>query len=116
MLTFNFSRIFKARGVDKPFSYLVNIGYSGNFATRIVNSRIASLNLKAVERLCELLQCTPNDLLVWTPEKKDAKNETHPLISLKRNETVVNLTRILNSVPLNKLNEIEKMINDKIKE
>ena len=42
MLTFNFTRIFKARGIDKPFSYLVKVGYSDNFATRIVNNRIKS--------------------------------------------------------------------------
>ena len=45
MLTFNFSRIFKARGIEKPFSYLVKVGYSDNFATRIVNNRIKRLDL-----------------------------------------------------------------------
>ena len=71
MLTFNFSRIFKARGIDKPFSYLVKVGYSDNFATRIVNNRIKRLDLADLEKLCELLQCTPNDLLEWIPESKD---------------------------------------------
>ena len=116
MLVFNFNRVFKARGIDKPFSFLVKSGYSANFATRIANNRIEKLNLKDVENLCEMLQCTPNDLLVWLPEQKDKENENHPLITLKRNETTFNLTKILNSVPLNKLNEIEKMINEKIKE
>ena len=114
MLTFNFSRIFKARGIDKPFSYLVKLGYSDNFATRIVNNRMQRLNLTDVEKLCELFQCTPNDLLEWIPENKDKTNDKHPLITIKRSDKVVQLTQILNSVPLDRLNEIENMIKKEI--
>ena len=114
MLTFNFTRIFKARGIDRPFSYLVKAGYSDNFATRIANNRVKRLNLKDVERLCELFQCTPNDLLEWIPGSKDADNDKHPLISIKRRDKVNQLTRILNSVPLDKLDEIESVIKKEI--
>jgi DNA-binding Xre family transcriptional regulator len=114
MLTFNFSRIFKARGIDKPFSYLVKVGYSDNFATRVVNNRIMRLDLTILEKLCELLQCTPNDLLEWIPESKDKTNDNHPLISIKRSDKVVQLTQILNSVPLDKLSEIESLIKKEI--
>jgi len=114
MLTFNFTRIFKSRGIEKPFSYLVKLGYSDNFATRIVNNRNERLNLKDIEKLCEHFQCTPNDLLEWIPSSKDLNNETHPLVSIKRSNKVVELTKILNSVPLDKLNDIEKMINKEI--
>ena len=110
MLTFNFSRIFKARGIDKPFSYLVKVGYSDNFATRIVNNRTKRLDLADIEKLCELFQCTPNDLLEWIPDSKDKTNNNHPLISIKRSDKVVQLTQILNSVPLDKLGEIESVI------
>jgi DNA-binding Xre family transcriptional regulator len=115
MLTFNFTRIFKSRGIDKPFSFLVKLGYSDNFATRIVNNRIERLNLKDIEKLCVLFQCTPNDLIEWIPQNSDLTNDNHPLISLKRNDKVVQLTKILNSIPLDKLNDIETMINERIK-
>lgn len=114
MLTFNFTRVFKSRGIDKPFSYLVKKGYSDNFATRVVNNRIEKLNLKDVEKLCELLQCTPNDLLQWNPSKEDENNEKHPLYSIKRSEKVVELTKVLSSVPLDKLRDIESMIMNEI--
>jgi DNA-binding Xre family transcriptional regulator len=115
MLTFNFTRIFKSRGIDRPFSYLVKLGYSDNFATRIVNNRIKQLNLKSIEKLCEHFQCTPNDLLEWIPSSQDLNNENHPLVSIKRSNKVVELTKILNSIPLDKLNDIETMINKEIK-
>ena len=114
MLTFNFSRIFKARGIDKPFSYLVKAGYSDNFATRITNNRIKRIDLAELEKLCELLHCTPNDLLEWIPSGKDKTNEKHPLISIKRSDKVVQLTQILNTVPLDKLSEIENLITKEI--
>ena len=39
MLTYNFTRLIKVRGIEKPFSYLVKAGYSGNFATKIAQNQ-----------------------------------------------------------------------------
>ena len=78
MLTFNFKRVFKARGIEKPFSYLVKAGYSDSFATRVVNSKIERMNLKDVEALCGMLNCTPNDILEWIPDKNEKNTENHP--------------------------------------
>lgn len=115
MIKFNFTRVFRARGIDRPFSYLVSIGYSPNYSTRIVNNRIKTLNLKDIEKLCVMLQCTPNDFLEWIPDAKDAGNDRHPLIPLQRTDKVIQLTQMLNSIPLNKLKEIESLINKEIK-
>jgi len=114
MLYFNFTRVFKARGIDKPFSYLVNHHFSDNFATSVIHNRYRKLNLDDVERLCELLLCTPNDLLQWTPDKSDVDTTIHPLASLIRTEKVMDLTRTLHSVPFEKLLEIEKLIQAEI--
>jgi succinate dehydrogenase flavin-adding protein (antitoxin of CptAB toxin-antitoxin module) len=72
------------------------------------------LNLKDIEKLCELFQCTPNDLLEWIPENKDLDNKKHSLISIKRSDKVVQLTQILNTIPLDKLGDIESMIKKEI--
>lgn len=115
MLTFNFARIFKARGIEKPFSYLVNAGYSDNFATRVANSKMERMNLKDMERLCVMLQCTPNDILEWIPDKKEAKPEKHPLATLRRTGSVTKLSQMLNAVPLDKLGDIETLIMKELK-
>ncbi|MEI7595335.1 MAG: helix-turn-helix domain-containing protein [Bacteroidota bacterium] len=114
MLFFNFNRVFKARGIDKPFSYISSRGYSKGFATRIANSRIDKLNLKDIERLCEMLLCTPNDFIQWIPDSKDKDNENHPLYSLKRTTKIIELTQLLNSIPLDKLDSIHDLINKEI--
>ena len=115
MLRFNFTRVFKSRGIEKPFSYLVKNGFSGNFATRIANNRIDKMNLRDVERFCELLQCTPNDLLQWTPSQADENNEKHPLFPIRHSQKAVELTKVLSSVPLDRLQEIESIIMKEIK-
>ncbi len=114
MLTFNFTRIFKARGIDKPFSYMVKHGFSDNFATRIVNNRPRVLNLVEVERLCELFHCTPNDMLQWNPSASDLIDK-HPLKPLKRSSKSHELSGMLHSVPLDKLESLEEILINEIK-
>lgn len=110
----SFKRVFRARGIDRPYSYLVKLGYSNNLASRIANNRVYQFNLTQVEKLYEILKCTPNDLLQWIPEKKDVDIENHPLISMIRTDKVTHLTKLLNSVPLDKLSEIEEMIKKEV--
>lgn len=113
MLKYNFDRIFKAKGIERPFTFLRNAGYSDNFASKIKNGRVNRLSLNLLERLCLTMGCTPNDFLEWNPDKDQQIDEAHPLMELKREDKVLSLTRMLNSMPLSKLVEIEKMIDDK---
>ena len=114
MLHFNFTRLFKARGITKPTTYMIRQGFSDKFATRVVHNDFRKLNLDDVQRLCELFVCTPNDMLEWEPGTDKVDSATHPLASLIRNEKVLDLSRTLNSVPLDKLLAIEKLIQDEI--
>lgn len=114
MLVFNFDRLFKAKGIEKPFSYMRKSGFSENTASRIINNRLQRLSLKFVERLCELFQCTPNDLLEWVPSDDVTNVDKHPLATLQRRDTVMNLTKLLNSVPLNRLLEIEQIVKNEL--
>jgi DNA-binding Xre family transcriptional regulator len=114
MLSYNFTRILRSRGVDKPFSYLVKHGFSDNFSSRIANNRVSRLNLSEMEKLCELFHCTPNEIMEWIPGSSDIENINHPLYPLKRSNKVVELTKMLNSIPLDKLNDIENIIKKEI--
>jgi len=52
--------------------------------------------------------------LEWTPGQKDLNNNDHPLIPIKRSDKAIHLTKILNSIPLDKLSEIVNMINKEL--
>jgi DNA-binding Xre family transcriptional regulator len=114
MLEFNFTRLFRAKGITTPTTYLMNRGFSDKFATGVARNRYRRFNLGDVERLCKAFQCTPNDLLEWTPEKEDGDTTNHHLASLIRTEKVMDLSRTLNSVSFDKLLEIEKLIQSEI--
>ncbi len=115
MIRYNFNRIFKARGIEKPFTYLSKAGFSQNFATKVKNNRVARLNMNELEKLCIILCCTPNDLCEWVPEKDVQLDLTHPLQTIKRTEKVIDITKILNSIPLEYLEDIESVIAEKVK-
>jgi DNA-binding Xre family transcriptional regulator len=114
MIEYNFERIFKARGINKPFTYLVKAGFSDNFATKIKNHRVKRIGLKELEKLCIILRCTPNDFYQWTPDANDKTDKKHPLNQIRKSDKVIDLTKTLNSVPLGDLEEIEALIKDKI--
>ncbi len=114
MIRYNFDKMFKARGVERPFTFLRQAGFSVNFATKIKKNKVKRLDLEEVERLCLVLRCTPNDFLDWTPESDELAGDDHPLNAIRRSDKVIDITRTLNSVPLGQLAEIEQMIKDRI--
>lgn len=114
MIQYNFKRIFKARGIDKEFSYLTKAGFSVSFASKVKNNKISRLDLRMIERLCLLFRCTPNDLMEWTPDIDNEIDKEHPIYQIRKSEKIVDITRTLNSVPIGQLDEIEQLIKDKI--
>lgn len=115
MLNYNFERIFKARAVERPFTYLRRAGFSDKFATKINQNKVRRLNLEETERLCMVLRCTPNDLYEWTPNPSDPVDENHPLNEIRKTDKILNITQTLNAVPIRHLNLIERLINDTLK-
>lgn len=115
MLSYNFERILMARGIDKPFSFFKKAGFSDSFSTRLKNNVVRRVNLSDLEKLCLLLHCTPNDFCEWVPDKGQKLEKDHPLNTLRRSDKVFDLTRTLNSVPLEKLDEVEALINQALK-
>lgn len=114
MIKYNFERIFKARGISRPFSFLKANNFSDNFASRIKNNRVARLDMKHLERLCLLLKCTPNDIMEWNPESNTDYDASHPLNEIRRTINEVDLVKTISSIPLGKLEEIENLIKEKI--
>lgn len=114
MIRYNFDRVFKARAVDHPTAFLRRAGLSDNFSNNIRHNRVFRLSLKHIEILCLSLHCTPNDFMEWIPDKNVDVNEEHPLNMIRPPEVEVNLTKTLNSIPLGKLEKIERLIKEEL--
>lgn len=111
MLTLNLQPIFKARGIDKPYSFLVSSGFPSYTAHNLLNAKTVSFRLSHIDKLCTLLNCTPNELLVWTPNHNEKLAENHPITRLKKQNTDLNWQDTIKTIPLDQLSEIVKIIN-----
>jgi DNA-binding Xre family transcriptional regulator len=110
MLNLNLRRIFKARGIEQPYKYLVQKGFVPFTAHKYKNGKVEHMRLDHIERLCILLNCTPNDIFDWVPNDLLDDHPNHPLQRIRKREKKVEINKLLAGMSLEKLEEIEKMI------
>ncbi len=115
MIHFNFDRVFKARGIDKPFTFLLHAGFSRSFASKINNNKAKRLDFDIMERLCLVLNCTPNDFVEWIPDKDTSVPANHALRLLEKPEKEIDFTSKLNAIPLGKMKDISNLIDEYLK-
>jgi DNA-binding Xre family transcriptional regulator len=111
MLTWNLHAIFKARGIKRPYTFMVKAGLSPNSATSLLNNTSRSVRLDHVEILCEKLYCFPGDLMKWSPRKENPLPDSHPLRKLENLPAGFDLSETLKNIPLDKLNEIKTLLS-----
>lgn len=112
MLIFKPQKMFDRRGIDTPHRALVKAGISPATATKILGSYNVRLTIDHVELICRLLNCTPNDLFEWKPDKNDVNVENLALNALRRDDSAKNFSEIVKDIPIEKLNEIEKILRE----
>ncbi len=111
MLVFNLSRVLTLRGVEKPFAFLVKIGFYRTIASNLLNNRTVNIKIAHIERLCRALNCTPSDLFEWQSRENDVLGENHALNSLKRTKSAQQVSRMLKDLPIDKLERAEELLN-----
>ena len=115
MLKYNFDRVFKARRIERPFTFLRQAGFHDSLATRMKRNQVHRMNLPTIEKICILLKCTPNDLMEWEPDSNAESFSDHPLnIMMQSRKKIDDLSKMLNSVPFEKLGDIEQMIKKEV--
>jgi DNA-binding Xre family transcriptional regulator len=86
MLILDILPIINARGIEKPFSYLVKAGFTRHASTSILNSKTSIFRLDHIEKICLTLNCEPNDILVWKPDENIKYSENNSLNILIKKE------------------------------
>lgn len=112
MLIFNIRRVFALRGIENPLVFMMKNGFIRPTASGLLNRRAASVKFEHLERLCTMLNCTPNDFFEWKTDAKSAIAENHPLHALKRGETVQKFTELLKDIPMEKMEKIETLLSE----
>ncbi|HEX6124661.1 MAG TPA: hypothetical protein VFZ23_04745 [Pyrinomonadaceae bacterium] len=111
MLIFNPRRMFGLRGIERPNNFLVRNGFTSMIASRLLAPGLSSVKVGNVGRLCQLLNCTPNDLFDWSPTGNSPLPENHALKALVRHEARP-LADLLKDVPAEKLADLQAMIDE----
>lgn len=110
MLIFNPNKIFALRGIEKPYSFLVRNGFGSTTASDLINIKKPLVRTEYLERLCILLNCTPNDLYEWKPDNKTNLTENHPLKTLQKAE-IMQISEIIKDIPVEKLSDVQNLLN-----
>lgn len=112
MIQLNLQRIFTARGIDQPYKFLVRNGFVPFTAHKYKNSKVDHIRLDHIEKLCVVLNCTPNDLFEWNPDDLLDDRADHPLQKIRRRDKTIEISKMLSNVSLEKLEEIEKLLSN----
>ncbi len=111
MLQLNIDRVCKARSIRKPFAFLIKAGFANSTAHQIANGDVSSLKLEHLEKLCLVLNCTPHDLLEWTPREGQPTNI--PMATLiPEKESGLEWVQTLKDLPLSKLRELGEVLKN----
>lgn len=119
MLQFSVGNYLNFKGIRNRIKFLQKHGFTYNSSRHIVSDKMGSIQLKTIEKLCLALQCTPNDILTYTP---DADNPTpnQPLnaLSAERFKNIITEgMQHLNSEELEVLKEqVQAMLAQKNKQ
>lgn len=93
MLYYNLTRLFKLRGIDRPYYFLRKHGFAHIMSHKMAKNEIKQFRVSQIENLCGILHCLPNDLYDWKDDgKKSADNH---LAALRRDMTEANLKQVL---------------------
>lgn len=111
MLYFNIARLMELRGIEKPYAFLVRNGFVSQTATNMINNRLGRITPEQMERMCLILNCTPNDLFDWRPGENSAVSENHALHTLKKEQTP-SVAQMVKDLPVEKLSKLQDLIND----
>jgi DNA-binding Xre family transcriptional regulator len=116
MLKYNLERLFRLRGISKPIPYLMKFGFTRAVSSGLVNNHLKAMPTKHIEKLCLVFQCTPNDLLEWTPNE-GVNYENQPIMQLGiKNLPALDLREIGEEIPYDKLASFTEKIAELKKE
>lgn len=111
MLDLNVKRILDLRGISRPFTFLLENGFIRSTAHKFVHGQVWQIKLDQIEKLCLLLNCTPNDLFEWRPGKNVSAPENHAIKALIKGKAAPPLSQIVKDIPIEKLDRIEGLLN-----
>jgi len=112
MLQLNLRKLFDAKGVRAPFTWLVKQGIARNTAADLLNGKAYRLRIDHLTLICRGLRCTPDDVFSYADDSRARTDERHPLQQLKANATLPDIGSQLNGLSVEQI----KLLEEKVRE
>ncbi len=112
MIRWNLKRIFTAKGILKPNKFLIQNGHSKSYASSLMNDTVYSISLKKLEQLCVSLNCTPNDLFDFVPDKNVTVPEGHALQGIRKHGAIEEVAKLMRDLPMEKIEEMWEKLRE----
>ncbi len=109
MLKLRINDLINIRGIKRPFTFLRKHGFSNHKIRLFQSGKANSFNIKDLEYLCEILNCTPNDLFNWEPDVNNMLPDAHPLYKLIKSPDI-NLAEITTDMSTEEFAEFSKKV------
>lgn len=109
---FNFIRLFKLKGIHRPYKHMTSLGYSGSFATKMAHNDVSQMTLPMLERICRDFNCTPNDILDFRKYENDSIPPDHALHTLTKAAVTNEVFAKINTLPAEKIQQIHDIIKN----
>lgn len=106
MLILHLSPIFAARGIEKPFSFLIKAGFTYHSAHILTSANPRIIRLDHLEKLCDILRCEPNDIIRFVPSAQQLIDEGHPLQKLKLNDSAASFKEIISNMSFQEIQDL----------
>lgn len=111
MLDLNVARAMDARGITlRKFAHLTKNGIIRSTASKLIRNETWQIRYSLLEKLCLVLNCTPNDLFEWRPDENQQVTENTALKVLIRNEKESAISQMIKDIPLEKLERAREML------
>lgn len=99
------------RGIENPARHLLKLGISRPTISRLMHGDKSWVSYAHLEKICTVLNCTPNDLFEWKPSADSNLPENHALYALRRTDSGRSLNEIVKDIPLERMSEVENLLN-----
>ena len=70
MIEIKLQEIAQKRGIDNGYKLQKETGFPEGMAYRLWKGKWKQADLKTLNTLCNVLKCTPNDILKFTPDEE----------------------------------------------
>ncbi len=113
MVKMNLKRLFNLRGIKKPMKFLMEKGITYSRAYHLSRDLFTRYDNHIIEQICYALNCTPNDLFEFEPDKEHLKDEKLELHKLKKSTLPANeIEMLMQTQPIEKVEEMMRKMRD----